>query len=189
MGKVFLLFIAATLLEIFVFIEVGSAIGAWSTIALILLSAIVGLSLVRVQGLKTLLEAQRKMSLGEPPAREMLSGIMLALSGVLLVLPGFVSDIGGLLLLLPPVRNALVEHFLSKVKVAASQAQGHTFSGEFHHTDGREQQARLEAFLQSQQDSSQSHHSQPNEARPHHSQENSDQGATFEGDFERKDDK
>ena len=184
MGKIFLLFIAATLLEIYVFIEVGSAIGAWSTIALILLSAMVGLSLVRVQGLQTLMEAQRKVSLGETPAREMLGGIMLALSGVLLVLPGFVSDIGGLLLLLPPVRNALVAHFLSKVKVQASQQQGHTFSGEFHHTNDREQQARLEAFLKSQQQGSQQDSSPAN-----HSQPNSDSGNTFEGDFERKDDK
>lgn len=168
-GKVFLLFIAATLLEIFVFIEVGSAIGAWSTIALILLSAIVGLSLVRIQGFYTLMEAQRKMNLGEPPAREMLSGMMLAVSGVLLVLPGFVSDIGGLLLLLPPVRHALVEHFLNKVQVRSHQ-QGQTFQGEFYRTDGTEQQEHLDKYLQSHQDKS-------------------DQGTTFEGDFKRKDDK
>lgn len=174
MGKVFLLFIAATLLEIFVFIEVGSAIGAWSTIVLILVSAMVGLSLVRIQGLQTLMEVQRKVSLGEPPAREMLGGIMLAVSGLLLVLPGFVSDIMGLLLLLPPVRQALAERLLSKVKVQTGQ-QGHTFSGEFHHTGSSEQQARLDEFLQSQQNDSQANQS--------------DAGTTFEGDFERKDDK
>ncbi|MBU3825140.1 MAG: FxsA family protein [Candidatus Oceanisphaera merdipullorum] len=184
MGKVFLLFVAATLLEIFVFIEVGSAIGAWSTIALILLSAIVGLSLVRVQGLTTLLEAQRKMQLGEPPAREMLSATLLALSGALLILPGFVSDMLGLLLLLPPVRQAIVARLLSKVKMQTHQ-QGYTFSGEFHHTQGDEQQARLDEFLKSQQDSAQPNHDQPSSAQQH----KPDSGTTFEGDFERKDDK
>ncbi|ART83064.1 FxsA protein [Oceanisphaera profunda] len=179
MGKVFLLFVAATLLEIFVFIEVGSAIGAMSTIVLILLSAIVGLSLVRIQGFQTLMEAQRKVSLGEPPAREMLGGIMLALSGILLVLPGFVSDMLGLLLLLPPVREALVARLLSKVKMQTRQ-QGHTFSGEFHHTDGSDQQARLDEFLKSHQNNPQQDGAQSNKQ---------DSGTTFEGDFERKDDK
>ncbi|MGO1248072.1 MAG: FxsA family protein, partial [Oceanisphaera sp.] len=56
MGKIFLLFIAATLMEIFVFIEVGSEIGALSTIALIVLTAVVGISLVRIQGFQTLME-------------------------------------------------------------------------------------------------------------------------------------
>ncbi|WP_319783435.1 FxsA family protein [Oceanisphaera sp. IT1-181] len=188
MGKVFLLFVAATLLEIFVFIEVGSAIGAMSTIVLILLSAIVGLSLVRIQGFQTLMEAQRKVSLGEPPAREMLSGIMLALSGILLVLPGFVSDMLGLLLLLPPVREALVARLLSKVQMQTRQ-QGQTFSGEFHHTDGGEQQARLDEFLKSHQGHAQQDDDQGN-AKPNNAQPNKqDSGTTFEGDFERKDDK
>ena len=174
MGKIFLLFVAATLLEIFVFIEVGSVIGAWGTIALILISAMVGLSLVRIQGFHTLLEVQRKISLGEPPAREMLGGIMLALSGVLLVLPGFVSDIIGLLLLLPPLRQALVERLLSKVTMQTRQ-QGHTFSGEFYRTDGTASQARLEPLSASK-------------PKPEAHQD-VEQGATFEGDFERKDDK
>ena len=69
MGKVLLFLIGAGLLEIFVFIEVGSAIGAWSTIALILLTAIIGISLVRIQGLQTLMEAQQKVNRGETPAR------------------------------------------------------------------------------------------------------------------------
>ncbi|MGO5000634.1 FxsA family protein [Oceanisphaera sp. W20_SRM_FM3] len=188
MGKIFLLFVAATLLEIFVFIEVGSAIGAWSTIALILLSAIVGLSLVRVQGLTTLLEAQRKMQLGEPPAREMLSGTLLALSGALLVLPGFVSDILGLLLLLPPVREAIVARLLSKVKMQSSQ-QGHTFSGEFYRTDGSEQQPRLDPFSESNQPDTQGGDNHGGDNHGGDNQSEDKQGTTFEGDFERKDDK
>lgn len=168
MGKIFLVFIIATLMEIFVFIEVGTAIGAWSTIALILLTAVVGLSLVRIQGFQTLMEAQRKMNVGETPAREMLAGMMLALSGLLLVLPGFVSDIGGVLLLLPPVRHALVEYFIRHVKVPAQPHQGNTFDGSYHRTDNAEQHERLEQYLRKPRDQ---------------------EGTTFEGDFKHKDDK
>lgn len=134
MGKLFFGFIAATLLEIFVFIKVGSELGAWTTIALIVLTAVVGLSLVRIQGFYTLMEVQRKINLGEPPAREMLSGIMLAVSGVLLVLPGFVSDLGGIILLLPPVRNALVTRLMAQAEQQQAQG-GHTYTGEYYRTD------------------------------------------------------
>ncbi|OXY80752.1 FxsA protein [Oceanimonas doudoroffii] len=130
-GRVLLFLIGAGLLEIFVFIEVGSAIGAWSTIALILLTAIIGISLVRIQGLQTLMEAQEKVNRGETPAREMVSGMMLALSGVLLLLPGFVTDFAGVLLLLPPVRAALAERFLSRAHVRGDK--GHTFTAEYYH--------------------------------------------------------
>lgn len=170
MGKIFLLFIAATLMEIFVFIEVGSAIGAWSTIALIVLTAVIGLSLVRIQGFQTLMEAQRKVNMGETPAREMLAGMMLAVSGLLLLLPGFVSDIGGVLLLLPPVREALVERFIGRMNVQTQKGQ--TFDADYYRTDDTddtdEQQARLDQYLKQKSD---------------------DEGTTFEGDFQRKDDK
>ncbi|WP_375055854.1 FxsA family protein [Zobellella sp. DQSA1] len=161
MGKVFLVFVGAILLEIFVFIEVGSAIGAWNTLALIVLTAVVGISLVRIQGINTLMEAQRKINLGEPPAREMVSGMMLAMSGVLLLLPGFVSDLGGVLLLLPPVRAALAERFLSRAHVRGHK--GHTFTAEYHYSrESRQADERL-------QDKS--------------------AGNTFDGEYERKDDK
>lgn len=159
MGKVLLLFIGAGLLEIFVFIEVGAAIGAWSTIALILLTAIAGISLVRIQGLQTLMAAQTKINRGETPAREMVSGMMLALSGVLLLLPGFVTDFAGILLLLPPVRHALAERFLSRTHVRGDK--GHTFSAEYYY----HAETRLNDGEQDRK------------------------GVTFEGEAERKDDK
>ncbi|PPL14909.1 FxsA protein [Oceanisphaera arctica] len=158
------MFVGATLLEIFVFIEVGSAIGAWSTIALIMLTAVVGISLVRIQGVQTLMEAQRKVNLGETPAREMLAGIMLAMSGVLLLLPGFVSDLGGLLLLLPPVREMLVERFMSRAHVRGNK--GHTFTAEYHeYSETRTTQDRLGQYS-----------------------DRGDEGTTFDGEFQRKDD-
>ncbi|AEY00813.1 FxsA [Oceanimonas sp. GK1] len=158
-GRILLFFIGAGLLEIFVLIEVGSAIGAWSTIALIMLTAIIGISLVRIQGLQTLMEAQAKINRGETPAREMVSGMMLALSGVLLLLPGFVTDFAGVLLLLPPVRTALAERFLGRAHVRGTK--GHTFSAEYYyHSETRV-----------------------------NDDEQSRKGVTFEGEAERKDDK
>ena len=71
------------------------------------------------------------MNRGETPAREMVSGMMLALSGVLLLLPGFVTDFAGVLLLLPPVRAALAERFLSRAHVRGDK--GHTFTAEYYH--------------------------------------------------------
>ncbi|WP_232821390.1 FxsA family protein [Oceanimonas marisflavi] len=159
MGRILLFLIGAGLLEIFVFIEVGSAIGAWSTIALILLTAIIGISLVRIQGLQTLMEAQEKVNRGETPAREMVSGMMLALSGVLLLLPGFVTDFAGVLLLLPPVRAALAERFLSRAHVRGDK--GHTFTAEYYYHS----ETRVD------------------------DEGNDKKGVTFEGEAERKDDK
>ncbi|MGY3870787.1 FxsA family protein [Aeromonas crassostreae] len=117
MGKLFLLFIGLSLLELTVMIQVGTVIGALPTVVLIVLTAMVGSALVRRQGLKTLLEAQQRMQLGEMPARELLGGMLLALAGLLLIVPGFVTDLLGLLLLLPPLRGRLADKLVKGVRV------------------------------------------------------------------------
>lgn len=117
MGKLFLLFIGLSLLELTVMIQVGTVIGALPTVVLIVLTAMVGSALVRQQGLKTLLEAQQRMQLGEMPARELLGGMLLALAGLLLIVPGFVTDLLGLLLLLPPLRGRLADKLVKGVRV------------------------------------------------------------------------
>ena len=71
-----------------------------------------GSSLVRSEGIKTLLTAQQKMQLGEMPGREVMGGMMLALAGLLLIIPGFVSDIVGILLLQPWLRNMLADKLI-----------------------------------------------------------------------------
>ena len=117
MGKLFLLFIGLSLLELTVMIQVGTVIGALPTVVLIVLTAMVGSALVRQQGIKTLLEAQQRMQLGEMPARELLGGMLLALAGLLLIVPGFVTDLLGLLLLLPPLRGRLADRLVKGVRV------------------------------------------------------------------------
>lgn len=83
------LFIAVPVIEIALFIQVGGVLGVWPTIALVLLTAIVGASLVRSQGLQTLLTVQQRLAQGQLPAQQILEGVMLAVAGVLLLTPAF----------------------------------------------------------------------------------------------------
>ena len=107
MGKLLLLLVGLVLLELTVMIEVGSVIGALPTVGLLVLTAVLGSSLVRSEGIKTLFSAQQKMQQGEMPGREVMGGMLLALAGLLLIIPGFVTDFFGILLLQPWLRNRL----------------------------------------------------------------------------------
>ncbi len=109
----FALFILLPLAELYLLIEVGSGIGGFSTIALCLLTAALGGMLVRHQGMRTLLQAKELMDRGQPPAEQMLHGIMIAISGVLLFIPGFITDLIGFLLLMPPVRSRLGQKLIA----------------------------------------------------------------------------
>jgi len=110
----FALFIIIPLIEIFLFIEIGSAIGAFQTILLIIITAVVGVALLRQQGLSTLQKVQQQMQHGELPAVGMLEGIMLFFAGALLLTPGFFTDVIGFLLLIPPLRKAMALWFLER---------------------------------------------------------------------------
>lgn len=106
---VLLLFFLIPLIEIYVLIQVGSVIGAGWTIALVVLTAVIGVQLLRQQGLSTMTRAQQKMQAGEMPAVEMLEGLALVLAGALLLTPGFFTDAIGFALLLPPIRQMLLK--------------------------------------------------------------------------------
>jgi len=103
----FVLLIGVPLVEIYVLVEVGRVIGAPSTIALVVLMALAGSWLLRHEGLRTLARVQQAAARGELPALELLEGLVLLVTGVLLLTPGFVTDVLGFLALLPPVRSAL----------------------------------------------------------------------------------
>ena len=105
-------FVGAPLIELYVLIEVGSEIGAVPTIALSVFTAILGGALVRMQGFAVLFRAQAQMANNELPALEMMEGVMLLLVGLALLLPGFITDAIGFLLLIPPLRRGLVIHWL-----------------------------------------------------------------------------
>ncbi|MEH6558733.1 MAG: FxsA family protein [Oceanicoccus sp.] len=114
-----LLFIVVPIVEMWVLIEVGSAIGALSTIALVFLTAAVGLALLRQQGINTLLKVNARMERGELPAGEILEGVMLAVGGALLLTPGFITDVIGFCCLLPFTRKSLVAILLRQGVVMA----------------------------------------------------------------------
>ena len=102
------------LLEIAGFIIVGGWIGVLPTLLLIVTTTIVGLAILRVQGFMTLLQIQRRMQAGEQPANEVLDTTLLMLGGFLLVIPGFITDAIGLLLLIPKIRSWLLRWLVAK---------------------------------------------------------------------------
>ena len=123
MPYLFLLFLFMPVIEIWLIIQVGSSIGAGWTIMLIFFTAFLGAILLRRQGISTLFRARQKMDEGQVPAREMLEGLMLAFAGALMLTPGFVTDVVGFLILLPPVRSVLIHHFKANMVFVASGGQ------------------------------------------------------------------
>jgi UPF0716 protein FxsA len=114
------LFLAVPIVEIYLLIQVGQVIGAGWTILLVVLTAVIGVALLRVQGLSTLNRAQQKLAHNELPAREILEGMGLLVAGALLLTPGFFTDTIGFLLLFPPTRMLLVSTVASRMVVATS---------------------------------------------------------------------
>jgi UPF0716 protein FxsA len=116
MPLLILLFIVVPLVELFVIIEVGQAIGVWPTIALLFLDSILGAVLLRSQGRTVWRRFNEALAAGRVPHREIFDGAMVILGGALLLTPGFVTDVFGLLLLIPPTR-AMIRRFLARVFV------------------------------------------------------------------------
>jgi|TARA_B110000483_G_scaffold219769_1_gene274243 UPF0716 protein FxsA len=112
-----LLFIAMPIIEMWLLISVGAEIGALATIGLVLATALIGAGLLRHQGLQTLWSVQRKLAEGQMPAREIFSGIILAVSGALLLTPGFVTDALGFAALVPGLRDQLAVLIMRKMVV------------------------------------------------------------------------
>lgn len=133
----FLIFLLVYI-EISLFIKVAAVLGVLTTLLLVLFTSCVGVSLVRNQGVKTFVQMQQKLAVGESPAAEMVKSVSLVLAGFLLLIPGFFTDFLGLLLLLPPVQKLLTLKLmphLSIYRTGGSQnggaANGNTFDGEF----------------------------------------------------------
>ncbi|QAX82233.1 phage T7 F exclusion suppressor FxsA [Candidatus Pseudomonas adelgestsugas] len=100
MRNFLLLFLLSQLLELFVFIQVSSTIGFFPAVLLIILGSMLGFLVLRIAGLTTVLRVSKSLSRGKLPAQPMLTGLMAALAGCLLILPGFISDAVGLSILL-----------------------------------------------------------------------------------------
>jgi len=102
-----LIFIGVPILEIAVFIRAGALIGLWPTIAMVLLTGILGVALLRMQGLAVLARVRQSLDQGRIPVEEVFTGLCLLVAGALLLTPGFVTDTVGFLLLVPAVRAVL----------------------------------------------------------------------------------
>jgi UPF0716 protein FxsA len=129
-----LLFVGIPLVELYLLIEVGSEIGAIPTIALSIFTAILGSLLVRLQGFSVLLRVRTLMARGETPALEVLNGALLLIAGLMLLLPGFLTDSLGFLLLIPPLRKALILRFVRLVPDGSAPTDGpapRVIEGEF----------------------------------------------------------
>ena len=117
---IFLLFIFIPIIEIAIFITVGSNIGILNTIAIILLTAIVGIFFVKRQGLNLLFNAQRNIAQGIMPTKEIKGGIFLLISGLLLITPGFFTDCIGFAVFLKPVQDFIAlrakKYFVSRTR-------------------------------------------------------------------------
>ncbi len=118
------IFILVPMIELAVLIKVGSHIGVLWTLALIFLTAIVGVTLLRAQGLATLMRAGQRLQEGGLPAQELAEGFLLALAGALLITPGFITDAIGFTLLLPGVRGHFAGSVLNMLKPQVMGSMG-----------------------------------------------------------------
>ncbi len=106
-GFIFAAFVGVPILEIALFIEIGSAIGFWKTIGVVVLTALIGTALLQQQGLATLRKAQASLAENRFPMDEVFDGLCLIFAGALLLTPGFFTDAVGLLMFVPPFRAVL----------------------------------------------------------------------------------
>lgn len=112
-------FIAIPIIEIYLLLQVGGLIGVLPTIALVILTAVVGVNLLRAQGFQTMARFQQEVSSGQLPAATMMEGVALLFGGALLLTPGFMTDTIGFLCLIPFTRKTLIYWLLKRVPMQA----------------------------------------------------------------------
>ena len=130
MNPFFLIFICLPVLEIYLLIEVGGQVGALNTVALIFLTAIIGLYFAKHQGLQTLKSGMVNLYQNKIPIYEIMSGASIALAALLLIIPGFFTDLVGFLLLVPFTRKILFKLILRKKTKNDDKSQNKTIDGE-----------------------------------------------------------
>jgi UPF0716 protein FxsA len=127
MNTVLLLIISIPVIEIFLFIKIGSHIGAITTILLIFATAIIGVYYAKYEGLNTLRSGFMQISKNIAPTYEMISGAAIAFAAVLLIIPGFATDILGFLIIFPITRNLFLKKFFYKFKKQESRTEKNDF--------------------------------------------------------------
>ena len=135
MKTTLLMIIFIPIIEIYLFIKIGSQIGAISTISLILFTAILGVFYARYEGFNTLRSAINQLVKNEIPFYEIVSGAALAMAALLLILPGFLTDFIGLLIIFPPTRKL----FFKKITSNYPQKKKNFIDGEYEDIDDKNQ--------------------------------------------------
>ena len=140
MRWVFLLFIIMPLTEMLLLFEVAERIGGLTTLGLVVLTAVVGVQILRLQGLSTLWRVNQRLQAGQLPAQEIIEGVLLAVAGAMLLTPGFITDTTGFLLLTPPVRRALAARLLrgNWIRPGAGGSGMFWYGGTRHQEGGRQ---------------------------------------------------
>ncbi len=137
MNTALLLIILIPLVEIYLFIKIGSQIGAFNTISLILLTALLGVWYARYEGFNTLKSGIAQLMKNEVPLYEMVSGAALALAAFMLILPGFATDLIGLLLIFPLSRKLILGKFTKKYSKKSKQYKNEYIDGESEELDDK----------------------------------------------------
>jgi len=131
----FLIFLALPIIEIALFIQVGGAIGLWPTLAAVILTAVAGVMIIRSQGFQTLRRVEASLAEGHDPAGPIAHGALIFAAGILLLIPGFLTDVIGIALLLPPVRSLLIRRGASRMTVSVFGHVRTRSHPRTHHTD------------------------------------------------------
>ena len=130
MNSILLLIILIPIIEIYLLIKIGAQIGAISTILLIFTTAIVGIYYAKFEGLNTLRSGFIQLSRNEPPTYEMISGAAIAFGALLLIIPGFATDVLGFLIIFPITRKIFLKKF-SKISKTKKSEKNDFIDGEF----------------------------------------------------------
>ena len=134
MNTILILLISIPMVEIYLFIKIGSYIGAFNTISLILITAIVGVAYARYEGFNTIRSGMSQLIKNELPIYEIISGGALAFAAILLILPGFATDIIGFVLILPMTRKIILKVISNKFK-KGTETKKNYIDGEFEEVD------------------------------------------------------
>ena len=130
MNPLFLLFIGLPALEIFLLIKIGGQVGALNTVALIFLTAIIGLYFAKLQGIQTIKSGMVNLYQNKMPVYEMMSGASIAIAALLLIIPGFFTDLIGFLLLIPFTRKFFLKVVFKNKPMTNIQKENDTIDGE-----------------------------------------------------------
>ena len=135
MNTLILTVILIPLIEIYLFIEIGGQIGAGYTILFILLTAVIGLYFAKLEGINTIRSGMNQLTNNQMPIYEMISGAALAFAAVLLIIPGFATDVIGFLLIIPFTRNLLFKFIAKKYEKTKVNGEDDLIEGEYEDKD------------------------------------------------------